>query len=128
MRPRHPRGREALGILMESIPFRTVVGGNEVPKLSAYLADHLVRAGFERPDMSFVPLKDTGYFTARYRGRNPKAKPLILLAHLDVVEARREDWKRDPFVPVIENGYVFGRGSLDDKSARGQSWSRRLRS
>jgi len=115
--PATPAGREALDVLIGSIPFRTVVGGNEVPKLSAYLADRLAQAGFDHSDMSFVPLENTGYFTARYRGRDPKARPLVLLVHLDVVDAKREDWKRDPFVPVIENGYVYGRGALDDKSA-----------
>lgn len=114
--PVTPAGREALDVLMGSIPFRTVVGGNEVPKLAAYLSDRLIQAGFERSDINFVPFRNMGYFTVRYHGRL-KAKPLVLLAHLDVVEAKREDWRRDPFVPVVEKGYVYGRGSLDDKSS-----------
>ena len=49
-------------------------------------------------------------------GTDPKAKAILLLAHIDVVEAKREDWTRDPFVLVEENGYFYGRGSSDDKA------------
>ena len=59
--------------------------------------------------------KDGG-LVAVYPGTNPNARPILLLAHLDVVEARREDWVRDPFT-LIENGpYLFARGSFDDKA------------
>lgn len=115
--PATPAGQAALDILLKSIPFRTVAGGEEVPKLAAFLADRLAEVGVPRSDMQFVPYEKTGYFTARFRGRDPKAKPLVLLAHLDVVDAKRGDWARDPFVPVVEDGYVYGRGALDDKAA-----------
>jgi acetylornithine deacetylase/succinyl-diaminopimelate desuccinylase-like protein len=49
-------------------------------------------------------------------GSDPKAKAILLLAHLDVVEAKREDWTRDPFTLVEEDGYFYGRGTADDKS------------
>jgi acetylornithine deacetylase/succinyl-diaminopimelate desuccinylase-like protein len=49
-------------------------------------------------------------------GRDPKLKAVLLLAHLDVVEARREDWVRDPFTLVEEGGYFYARGTLDDKA------------
>ena len=64
---------------------------------------------------SFVPVGETGYLTARYRGQSSVAKPILVLGHMDVVEAKREDWQRDPFTAVIENGYVFGRGASDMK-------------
>jgi carboxypeptidase PM20D1 len=51
---------------------------------------------------------------ARYRGSS-NAKPILLIGHMDVVEAKREDWERDPFVAVEENGYIFGRGAEDNK-------------
>ncbi len=54
-------------------------------------------------------------FVARYKGTDSKKKPLMVIGHMDVVEAKREDWERDPFTPVLENGYVFGRGSVDNK-------------
>ena len=59
--------------------------------------------------------KDGG-LVAVYPGKDPKAKAILLLAHLDVVEAKREDWTRDPFKLVEENGYFYGRGACDDKA------------
>ncbi|MSQ53482.1 MAG: M20/M25/M40 family metallo-hydrolase [Betaproteobacteria bacterium] len=56
-----------------------------------------------------------GNLVARLRGNGAK-KPLLLLAHIDVVEAKREDWKRDPFKLVEENGYFYARGASDDKA------------
>jgi acetylornithine deacetylase/succinyl-diaminopimelate desuccinylase-like protein len=109
-------GREALEVLQRAVAFRTVAGGDEVPKLAAYLQDHLAKAGFAPADMRFVPHDKTGYLIVRYRGTDRAAKPIVLIDHMDVVEARRSDWARDPFVPVVEGGYVYGRGVLDDKS------------
>jgi acetylornithine deacetylase/succinyl-diaminopimelate desuccinylase-like protein len=51
-----------------------------------------------------------------YPGRDAQAKAILLLAHLDVVEAKREDWTRDPFTLVEEHGEFYGRGVLDDKA------------
>jgi len=56
-----------------------------------------------------------GNLVARYRGTGAK-KPVMLLGHLDVVEAKREDWQRDPFKLVEENGYFYARGAADDKA------------
>jgi acetylornithine deacetylase/succinyl-diaminopimelate desuccinylase-like protein len=57
-----------------------------------------------------------GGLVAIYPGRDPKAKAILLLAHIDVVEAKREDWVRDPFKLIEENGYFYARGTADDKS------------
>jgi acetylornithine deacetylase/succinyl-diaminopimelate desuccinylase-like protein len=56
-----------------------------------------------------------GNLIVRYKGSGAK-KPLLLLGHLDVVEAKREDWTRDPFKLVEEDGYFYARGAADDKS------------
>src|SRR3954462_3415110 len=56
-----------------------------------------------------------GNLVARLRGSGAR-KPLLLLGHLDVVEAKREDWERDPFKLVEENGMFYARGALDDKA------------
>jgi len=56
-----------------------------------------------------------GNLVARYRGTGAK-RPVMLLGHLDVVEAKREDWQRDPFRLVEENGYFYARGAADDKA------------
>ncbi|MBV8741328.1 MAG: M20/M25/M40 family metallo-hydrolase [Sinobacteraceae bacterium] len=57
-----------------------------------------------------------GGLVAVYPGREPAAKAILLLAHLDVVEAKREDWTRDPFKLVEENGAFYARGAFDDKA------------
>jgi len=113
--PRTPGGQEALAMLREAIAVPTVKGAGKVPELAGKFAARLEAAGFARGDIAFVPIGETGYFTARYPGRDRKARPILLLGHMDVVVARREDWQRDPFTPVVENGYVYGRGALDNK-------------
>lgn len=57
-----------------------------------------------------------GGLVAWLPGTDPKAKPMLLLAHIDVVEAKREDWTRDPFTLIEENGYFYARGTSDDKA------------
>jgi acetylornithine deacetylase/succinyl-diaminopimelate desuccinylase-like protein len=59
---------------------------------------------------------DDGNIVARIRAKNPAKKGVLLLAHIDVVDARREDWERDPFTLIEENGFFYGRGTADDKS------------
>lgn len=114
--PTTPAGKEALALLTKGIAFQTVAGRGQVPAYAAYLKQQLVAAGFAEADVTFVPIGETGYLTARYPGRDRKAKPIVVLAHMDVVEADPKDWTRDPFTPVVENGYVYGRGSLDNKA------------
>lgn len=114
--PATPGGRAALDILKRSVAFPTVQGRGQVPAYAAWLKETLVRQGFAPGDVTFTPVGETGYFTARWPGRDRKAKPVALLAHMDVVEANRADWQRDPFVPTVENGYIYGRGALDNKA------------
>ena len=106
---------QALGILQKSIGFRTVEGAGQVPAYGEYLKSVLVDAGFAPGDIVIEPVADTATLVARYPGTDSKKKPLLVIGHMDVVEAKPEDWTRDPFTPVIENGYVFGRGSVDNK-------------
>jgi acetylornithine deacetylase/succinyl-diaminopimelate desuccinylase-like protein len=78
----------------------------------------LRQAGLPEDDMQvIVPpgAAQKGNLVARYRGSGGK-KPILLLAHTDVVEAKASDWQRDPFKVVEENGYVYGRGVFDDKA------------
>lgn len=114
--PTTPAGKEALALLTKGIAFQTVEGKGQVPAYAAYLKQQLVSAGFADADVVFTPLGETGYLTARYAGKDRKAKPTVVLAHMDVVAADPKDWTRDPFTPVVENGYVYGRGSLDNKA------------
>jgi acetylornithine deacetylase/succinyl-diaminopimelate desuccinylase-like protein len=57
-----------------------------------------------------------GGLLAVLHGRDPKAKAILMLAHIDVVEAKREDWTRDPFTLFEEDGYFYGRGTADMKA------------
>ncbi|HEX7842999.1 MAG TPA: M20/M25/M40 family metallo-hydrolase [Kofleriaceae bacterium] len=75
----------------------------------------LVAAGFPQADVQvFQSAPRRGNLVARLRGTG-KRKPLLLVAHIDVVEAKREDWTTDPFKLVEKDGYFYGRGTSDDK-------------
>ncbi len=80
---------------------------------------HLLQAGYSENDLRLVAPPNqpkNGNLIALLQGTDTSLKPVMLLAHLDVVEARREDWKRDPFKLVEEGGYFYARGAADDKS------------
>lgn len=106
---------QAKDILKRSIAFRTVKGQGQTKAYADYLASVLKDAGFPAGDIEVTPVGDTATLTARYRGSDAARKPILLLVHMDVVEAKAADWKRDPFTAVEENGYIFGRGATDNK-------------
>src|ERR1700729_2422574 len=83
------------------------------------MAARLKAAGFPDSDLHPFAAPDhpkEGGLVAVFPGKDPKRKAILLLAHIDVVEAKREDWTRDPFKLVEENGYFYARGSVDDKA------------
>ena len=83
------------------------------------MAARLKQSGFPDSDLHLLVPPDhpkDGNLVAVYPGTDPKAKAILLLAHIDVVEAKREDWTRDPFTLVEEGGYFYGRGVSDDKA------------
>jgi acetylornithine deacetylase/succinyl-diaminopimelate desuccinylase-like protein len=83
------------------------------------MAAHLRAAGYPESDIHPFAAADhpqDGGLVAVLPGTDRALKAILLLAHLDVVEARREDWTRDPFTLVEEGGYFYGRGTFDDKS------------
>lgn len=106
---------QALEILTRSVAFKTVIGEGQVPAYAEYLAGVLRDGGFAAEDITITPHGETATLVARYRGTDPSAKPILVGGHMDVVSAFREDWERDPFTAVIEDGFVFGRGSSDNK-------------
>ncbi|MCW1381407.1 M20/M25/M40 family metallo-hydrolase [Novosphingobium sp. KCTC 2891] len=107
---------QVLDLSKQIMAMRSVAGeGNETGKVAAAIRDTLVAGGWAAADSEIVPVGDTAYLLATWKGRDPRLKPLVLSGHMDVVEARRADWVRDPFVPVVENGYLFGRGATDMK-------------
>jgi len=79
----------------------------------------LLEAGIPEGDTQILAPSDRpkdGALIAVLHGRDRRAKPILLLAHIDVVEAKREDWERDPFTLVEENGWFYARGASDDKA------------
>ncbi|MGO9513075.1 MAG: M20/M25/M40 family metallo-hydrolase [Steroidobacteraceae bacterium] len=83
------------------------------------MAQRLLDAGFPAADVTVLgPNERKGNMVARYRGKAAsKLRPVLLIGHLDVVEARREDWTTDPFQFVEQNGYYYGRGTQDMKDS-----------
>ncbi len=92
----------------------TVQGQGQVPVLAGRIQQHLIAGGFAASDVIVTPMEESATLVARYRGRD-STRPILISNHLDVVEAKREDWTRDPFTLVTENGYHFGRGVYDNK-------------
>ena len=106
---------KALEMLKRSIAFNTAEKEGQVPKYAQYLAEELKAHGFAAEDITITARGATATLTARYRGTDPALKPILVASHMDVVPAKREDWERDPFEPVVENGFVYGRGAYDNK-------------
>lgn len=103
----------------ELIETRSSVSGGECTLAAERMGARLLAAGYPVSDVQIlVPQSHPkeGALAAVLRGSDPTAPALLLLAHIDVVEARREDWTRDPFVLVEEGGYFYGRGTQDDKA------------
>jgi acetylornithine deacetylase/succinyl-diaminopimelate desuccinylase-like protein len=102
--PWHARARVMLEHLV-NIP--TVVGRDRVPELAQWLASQYRAAGFPEADIHVIPYDKTAALIVRWRAPGtPKARPFMLMAHMDVVEAKREDWSQsDPFVFTERDGY-----------------------
>lgn len=103
-------------LLKEMIEMRTThdVGSTALAKA---IEEHLLRAGFAADDVKFIAPEDhpnKGNVVVRYRGKG-RAKPVLFLGHLDVVEAKAEDWTVDPFKLTEKEGYFYGRGTIDMK-------------
>jgi len=105
-------GTETANHLRRLIQFDTSnPPGNELP-LARYLDDTLSAAGIETH--CFEPLPNRGSLVARLRG-NGSAAPVLITAHMDVVGVDRDAWTHDPFGGDTHDGYLYGRGAIDDK-------------
>ena len=103
----------------ELIETNTTLSAGSCTLAAERMAAHLRAAGFPESDLHLFAAPDhpkEGGLVAVFPGRDPQAKPILLLAHIDVVEAKREDWTRDPFKLVEENGNFYARGAIDDKA------------
>jgi len=106
----------ARDIYKELIEINTTDSIGNTTTAAEAMAARLTSAGFPESDIQVLgPNPRKGNLVARYRGTG-RRKPMLLLAHLDVVEALREDWSLDPFKLTEKDGYFYGRGSTDDKA------------
>jgi acetylornithine deacetylase/succinyl-diaminopimelate desuccinylase-like protein len=108
-------------IFQELIEINTVDPQGDVTRAAEAMRARLLAAGFAAEDVRVVvPAGNAkkGNLVARYRSPKALGKPLLLLAHIDVVEARKEDWSDglDPFKFTEREGYYYGRGTMDDKA------------
>ena len=111
-----PFDARALEIFRELIEINTTDSVGGTTKAAEAMAARLKAAGFAASDVQVLgPDARKGNLIARYRGTGAR-RPVLLLAHLDVVEAKREDWSFDPFVFLEKDGYFYGRGTSDDKA------------
>lgn len=103
----------------ELVETNTTLSSGSCTEAAGKMAARLRSAGFPGKDIHVVVAPDhpkEGSLVAMLRAPRPQAKALLLLAHIDVVEARREDWARDPFTLFEEDGYFYARGASDDKA------------
>ena len=106
-------------IYKELVETNTTLSAGDCTLAAKRMSARLKTAGYPDADLRvFVPdgHPKEGGLLAVLHGSDPKAKAILLLGHLDVVEAKREDWTRDPFTMIEENGYFYGRGTFDDKA------------
>jgi len=106
-------------LFKELVETNTTLSAGSCTLAAERLAARLRTAGFTDADITLFSTPENpkeGGLVAVLAGSNPGAKPILLLGHLDVVEARREDWTRDPFTLIEEDGFFYGRGTFDDKA------------
>jgi acetylornithine deacetylase/succinyl-diaminopimelate desuccinylase-like protein len=112
-----PDQERARGIFKELIEINTTHSTGNTTMAAHALAKRLVDAGFDQKDVVVIgPAARNQNLVVRFRGSGKKP-PILFLGHLDVVEARREDWSMDPFILTETGGYFYGRGSLDMKES-----------
>jgi acetylornithine deacetylase/succinyl-diaminopimelate desuccinylase-like protein len=115
------KDRELRAIYEELVEIDTSAATGSCTRAAEAMAARLRAAGLPEADVTIVSppnAPEDGNLVAIYRASRPRAGsgPILLLAHLDVVEARRADWERDPYTLIEENGFFYGRGSTDDKA------------
>ncbi|MEQ1709518.1 MAG: M20/M25/M40 family metallo-hydrolase [Terricaulis sp.] len=114
--PSEAERNQALDLYRRIVAFDTSVEGGQTPAMAGYLAERFRASGFAAEDVHVLPHETTTSLVVRYRGDGSGGRPILLLAHMDVVPALRSDWQRDPFTLVEESGFFFGRGASDNKS------------
>jgi acetylornithine deacetylase/succinyl-diaminopimelate desuccinylase-like protein len=103
----------------ELIEINTTRSVGDCTRAAEAMQQRLLAAGYPAEDMQILAPPEApkdGALVAVLRGSDRSRKPILLLAHIDVVEAKREDWLRDPFTLVEEDGWFYARGASDDKA------------
>lgn len=107
------------GLYRELVEINTTLSSGNCTQAAEAMAARLRAGGLPKDSMEVIvpPGRPRdGALVATYPGRDRKAPAVLLLAHIDVVEAKREDWARDPFTLVEEDGFFYARGASDDKA------------
>jgi acetylornithine deacetylase/succinyl-diaminopimelate desuccinylase-like protein len=111
-----PRALER-DILKQLIEINTSDSARHTDLAAKAMAGHLVDAGFPQQDVRLIETSPgVTNLVARYRSQGGTARPILLMAHIDVVDARREDWSFEPYQFREQDGYYYGRGSSDNKA------------
>jgi acetylornithine deacetylase/succinyl-diaminopimelate desuccinylase-like protein len=110
-----PHDAKAREIYARVISFRTAAGQAQTPAMVAYLIETLKASGVPESDIATLDESGERAMIVRIPGRKA-GKPILFSAHMDVVDARREEWERDPFKLIEENGNFYGRGTSDNKA------------
>lgn len=110
-----PSEAKAREIYARIIGFRTAEGHKQTPAMAAYLTEVLKAGGVPATDIATLTAGEATAMLVRMPG-HAGGKPILFSAHMDVVDARPEEWTRDPFTLIEENGNFFGRGTMDNKA------------
>ena len=111
-----PHAEKTLEIFTRIISIESVKNSPGVREVADYLAGELIDAGFPREDVEVVPVGQIAALIVRYRGDGSSGRgPILLLGHMDVVEAKREDCVRPPFELTRDDTFFYGRGTMDNK-------------
>ena len=114
-----PAEVKAREIYQNVVEIRSARGQGKVPEVVDYLVSEFTAAGFAEDDIAVTEYNSEGEtvegLMVWLRAEEPVAKPIVLLAHMDVVDALEKDWVRKPFQLIEEEGYFFGRGTSDNK-------------
>ncbi|WP_133029614.1 M20/M25/M40 family metallo-hydrolase [Sphingomonas sp. PP-CE-1G-424] len=120
-----PDQKAFLALYKELVETNTTLSAGSCTQAAAQIGSRLKTAGYADTDITYFSVPEhpkDGGLVAVLKGSDASIKPMLLLAHLDVVEAKREDWVRDPFKLIEEGGYYYARGTVDDK-AQAAIWS-----
>jgi len=117
--PSTPEEQAFRDIYKQLVETNTTLSANNCNGATNAMAARLKAAGYADADIHLIAPPDRptkSNLVAVLHGADKNAKGLLLLAHIDVVEAKRADWVRDPFTLIEEDGYFYGRGTADDKA------------